>query len=170
MLCCSVVSAQTFESPDTRPSSKYLSSFYLEVGGTNSVASFNYDMIVNQNVVIRVGLSPSVLFAISEEDKYLDNQSKEMNFSGVITAGRITGRSNHHFETGIGYVFGEINRTPSSSFPRPGGLVLNAGYRFISTIDKGITFRAMFTPILNSDGLTPWAGLSFGYSFSGSKR
>ena len=169
LLTYSPVSAQVFDAPQTQRVTKYMSSLYAEFGGTNSVGSLNYDLMLDRNTVFRVGVSPSLLFAFHEEEKD-DRFGKEsvdkMNFTGVVTAGKVFGHSHHVIETGVGYVFGETDNPPPSGFPKPGGLVLNAGYRYVSSSENGVSFRAMFTPIFNSEGVSPWFGVSLGYSFS----
>ncbi len=148
--------------PDYSPSHT-LSTFYFEIGGNATFASFNYDLTFNNKYGIRLGASPG-LFLEEVED---DNSESDYNydFVGLIGAFKLHGVGSHKLETGIGAVFGESITPRNNNYPAVPALVVNIGYRFVTKKYRGLNIRGMFTPSFSKNGLIPWFGASIGISF-----
>lgn len=166
----SLLNAQYFEKPIQRDDSRYINSMFIEVGGNAIIASANYELIIDQSYAIRVGMAPGVFLNSFNEDERRDesyyDREDNMDFVGVVTASRLFGGNDSKLETGIGFVFGESNRKPDNKLPRANGLTFTLGYRYLSLSNRGLVFKAAFTPIINSDGISPWLGASIGFSFT----
>lgn len=160
----SALIAQPFEKPSNNLIGESISTFYLEVGGNAILASVNYDLLLTSYYGIRVGISPG-LIVFDEDDSNTEFDLQGSNFIGILSAYKLHGTSSHRLETGIGVVVGEFNTTKEENYPSIPGIAINVGYRFISKREKGLSLRAIFTPILSNDGFTPWIGASIGFSF-----
>lgn len=162
-------SAQYFEKPVQNEDSRFMSSMYIEVGGNAIIASANYELIIDRSYAIRLGMAPGVFLSWNIEDDGPDsyyNRDNNMDFVGVVSASRFFGKNKNKIETGIGFVFGDSNREQDSKIPRANGLSFTLGYRYMSLSERGLALKFGFTPIINSEGISPWLGASIGLSLT----
>ncbi|MBO6524359.1 MAG: hypothetical protein JJ971_11070 [Balneolaceae bacterium] len=160
--------AQPLGGPPEYSSDQTISTFYFEVGGNATFASFNYDLTLNNNYGIRIGASPGLFFAEVEDD----NSESDYNydFVGLIGAFKLHNVGAHKFETGIGAVFGESITPRNDTYPAVPALVVNIGYRFVTKKHRGLSIRGMFTPSYSKNGFVPWFGTSIGISFQNKNK
>lgn len=159
----SEINSQPFGVPPNNTFQKTVSTFYFEVGGNAVFASLNYDLIFDSKYGVRIGISPGLLFI----DSSTDNNKEDYNYdlTALISAFKLYGSASHKVETGLGALFGEAITPRENKYPAVPALFLNFGYRFSTTKEKGLSFRLMFTPSINKNGITPWCGASIGISF-----
>jgi hypothetical protein len=139
-------------------------SFYLELLGNGGLYSINYERNITSNTCIRIGFATW---------KVTDIMSK--TYMGRMTtvpvlASYYTGLKKSHFEIGGGFLFGKENMYNGTNPIL--NLTLFIGYRY-QPQNRGIIFRAGFTPFLSLDkkadypdpGLSLSGGISTGYHF-----
>ncbi len=162
-------SAQYFEKPVQNVDTRFMSSMYVEVGGNAIIASVNYELIIDRNYAVRLGMAPGVFLSWNIEDNGEDsyyNRDETMDFVGLVSASKFFGSRKNKIETGIGFVFGDSHREKGSKIPRANGLSFTLGYRYMSLSERGLALKFAFTPIINSDGFSPWVGASIGLSLT----
>jgi hypothetical protein len=133
--------------------------FYLELGGNAILYSLNYDRLFTDRVSGRVGV---MFFGAADKD------SSAGVVATPIMASYLWGEGNSRFETGAGLllVSGGIDNVEGYEDEGFGGAAGTAtlGYRYQRPAG-GFVFRAGVTPVFSLDGIAPWFGISFGYSF-----
>lgn len=152
-----LVLSATYAQDDTSPESDLKkirkNSFYFEILGNGAVYSINYDRILPLNnklaMFLRVGAN-----------EYHGEDTDQLSFNFLGTAGILYGSQKHFFETGLGYT--HFTHDPDRL------LVISAGYRFQGL--KGLIFRVTPMYIYNTEkgdtfGNSLWFGFSVGYSF-----
>ncbi len=131
-------------------------SVYSELGGNGGLYSVNYDRRLDDNWVIRVGISwlDLCVFSCAQVTTV------------PLAASYLLGSGNHLFETGLGITpFMRVRPGEGSELLAYG--VPMAGYRY-QPRRGGFSFRAMATPLVRPGErvpILPWFGLSFGGSF-----
>lgn len=136
-------------------------SIYFEALGNGGLYSVNYDRLFTDNFGARVGfmyISEIDFFFVSEEDLLLI----------PATINYLLGNK-HKFELGVGLVLASVSSTGVFGFESgesSSNVVGTAtiGYRYQKP-KGGFLFRAGFTPLFNSNGFQPYAGVSIGVSF-----
>ena len=133
--------------------------YYLEVGGNALIYSINYERLLTDRIVGRVG---GMFFGASGED------SSAGVLAAPIMASYLWGEGNSRFETGVGIllVTGGIQNVEGYEDEDFSGTVGTGtlGYRW-QRPQGGFIFRAGLTPVFSLDGIGPWFGASFGYAF-----
>lgn len=159
-----LVNGQQYEVQSSASGKDFTNTFYIEIGGNALLGSFNYDLVLPSSFGIRVGISPTFfLFALEEDQNYY--KEGNVDFIAVLSGFKLHGKDSNKFETGLGIVFGEATDDFLDKYGTIPGVTLNMGYRFVPVKKKGLSIRAMFTPIINSEGFVPKFGLSVGLSF-----
>ncbi|HAW78349.1 MAG TPA: hypothetical protein DCX27_00610 [Balneola sp.] len=164
LLCSSYLNSQRFEKPSTSDQNKYLSSVYAEFGGAGVLLSINYDLIINETSVIRLGATPTILADPNSNNQKNIYNDEDFRITGVASYSYLFGKNKIRFEAGTGIAFGD--RISYSDKPGPPALFLNFGFRFISFESKGLVFKTSFTPFIKDQQFIPWGGISIGYSFN----
>lgn len=164
LLCSSYLHSQKFEKPSTSDQNKYLSSVYAEFGGAGVLLSINYDLIINETSVIRLGATPTILADPNSNNQNNIYNDEDFRITGVASYSYLFGKNKIRLETGAGIAFGD--RISYSDKPGPPALFLNFGFRFVSFESKGMVLKASFTPFIKNQQLIPWGGISIGYSFN----
>ncbi|GAB5408863.1 MAG: hypothetical protein BalsKO_12280 [Balneolaceae bacterium] len=163
LLFSSEVIAQSIQGPPTNKFQDTRSTFYIELGGNAIFGSVNYDLTFDSKYGVRIGVSPGLFLLDNSSNNY--EEDFDFDLTALISAFKLFGSDLHKFETGIGVLFGDRITPRDKNYPAIPALALNLGYRFISTKEKGISFRGMFTPSISKNGLITWVGISLGYSF-----
>lgn len=156
--------AQFFEVSANQKKSKFINSVYTEVGGAGIILSVNYDLIINERSVVRLGATPTMMLdRNSRNSRNSNDYNPYKRIVGIFSYSRIFGSQSNKFETGLGFIFGD--QVDYLNEMGPPALFFNFGYRFLSSESNGIAFKASFTPFVMNEKIIPWAGVSFGYSF-----
>lgn len=139
---------------------------YYELGGTGwGIFSLNYDRLIpiNETVSFAPGLGMSISNFVSTSYTY---HIGDYQFFIPWQANFIFGRTNHHFETGIGMPIAIwTEKYGEQKFGLRGEVyVLRFGYRYQPN-DSGIIVRASINPTWFVTMPFIMAGLSIGYSF-----
>lgn len=163
LACSSQTHSQDFLKPQQDYTNKYINSLYLELGGAGVVLSVNYDLIIKETSVVRIGATPSILREAEHQNSSRYYKDDEFPIVGIISYSRLFSHDFNKVEVGTGVVFGD--KISYSNKPGPPAIYLNLGYRFVSKKTKGVVLKATFTPFIKDQKLIPWAGISFGYSF-----
>lgn len=151
LLSVGVMAAANAEAPKN--------STYLELGGNAGVYSLNYERHITEDMGVRVGVGS--LWA-----------GKYAGFAVPVMANKYWGNpdSNHKFETGLGTtIFTGLDREKSFDLKKTGKNsaltgTATVGYKYMPKA-SGMTFKAAFTPIFNSEGFLPMVGVSVGHTF-----
>lgn len=136
-------------------------SLYLELLGNGGLYSVNYDRLFTENFGGRIGfmyISSLDFIIVSAEDFVLF----------PVLLNYFVG-NRHKLELGAGVIFVSVKSVGAFGFKSNSGgsnIVGTAviGYRYQNP-DGGFLFRIGFTPMINSEGIEPWGGISFGFSF-----
>ena len=163
IITSSYLHAQNFEKTLTPDKNKYLSSVYAEFGGAGFILSINYDLIINESSVIRLGATPNILSNPNSNNRSNVYDPEDFPIAGIASYSYLLGKKKLRFEAGSGIVFGD--QLSYSDKPGPPALFINLGVRFISFESKGAVFKASFTPFVKEKQFIPWGGISIGYSF-----
>ncbi len=165
LFATNIVSAQViFEEPEglNSDSKKFISSVYGELGGAGVVMSINYDLVINNSSVFRIGATPTILS--DPNSKQVNEQYDDEDFPivGIVSYSKLFGKNDSRVEVGAGFTFGDT----ISYADKPGSNALfgNISYR-LQPVDGKTIFRATFNPFLKDGNIVSWIGLSFGYSF-----
>lgn len=139
-------------------------SVYMELGGNAVVYSLNYDVIFHNNWGFRLG--GSYYPAVVTDNVSFNSSVGSDAFLGLAMGLHLFGTSPNYLETGAGLLFGTIYEPEKWHTIKPPGLTLTLGYRYLPEDYSRFTFKAAFTPIINSDGFHPYVGLSFGITLT----
>lgn len=126
---------------------------FFELGGSGLLYSVNYERLLSGGWNVRLGWS-TVSFIYSYKayfggaTKLLSSPRRGFELGGAVGLLVLT-----HF------LFWEIDPPVGAPY---GGPIL--GYRYLPE-SRGPTFRIAATPLVTSEGVTPWVGLSVGYAF-----
>jgi hypothetical protein len=138
---------------------------YLEMGGNAYVYSLNYERIFLPKKYIKVGARAGI--------SVLPKNNLTAPYPIVpLEVIALTGKRNHHFETGIGLTpfigYVTYDGARGSDYERErlqAATTFRLGYRYQKP-EGGFMLRAGYMPILNPDGyMIFWAGISIGKSF-----
>jgi hypothetical protein len=135
---------------------------YFELGGNAIAPSVNYERQFTERWYGRVGLT-----VVSSSESGGDSDT---TYGIPVMVGTFTRPAgNHHFETAAGLLF--ITGDSQDFFDDEDDEEINnvagtitLGYRYQKP-GRGFVFRAGFTPIFDTSGILPWAGVSFGYAW-----
>lgn len=135
---------------------------FIEVGGNGFIYSLNYSRVFDNFINVRIGVSAGEI--------RLGGQSffevKAHAIALPLTASILYGQGNNRLEFGLGAV------RIRSLIDITGARVVNNA-RFIASglvgfvhqpKERGVLFRASFTPMLIDNRLVPWFGVSVGYT------
>lgn len=132
---------------------------YIELFGNGIIPTVNYERQFHDTWHWRAGFSIA-----SSEDSGGDD---DVTYVFPVLVGAITNPAgNHHFEGEGGLLF--VTGDSQDLFDENDEKISNVagtvtlGYRYQKP-GRGFVFRAGFTPVFTSDGVLPWAGVSFGY-------
>ena len=137
---------------------------FFELGGNAILPSVNYERRFTESWSGRIGAS-----LVSSSTSGGDGDPTLIVPLTVSWIGRP--QSNHHLELGGGVTFatgdrqdlfddlGQDDEQFSTAFA-----TAIVGYRYQKP-GRGFQFRAAFTPVIDSGGVAPWAGISFGYAW-----
>jgi len=140
-------------------------SVYVELGGNAMLYSLNYDVVFSNNWGFRLG--GSYYPGSSHGDDFLFNSSVGTDaFLGLIMGLHLFGKVPNQIETGAGILFGTIYEPQKWDAPKPPGLTFTLGYRYYPKEFSHVTFKAAFTPIINSSGIHPYFGISLGITLT----
>ena len=158
--------AQFYQEPESSVNKDLSHTFYLELGGSTVLASVNYELMNINGYAFRMGISPLAILFNSQDDDYYDEESRqESDLVAILAVSKIFGEGISHFESGAGFVFGQNYRDKNDDFPLANGFTPYVRYRMMSRSNENrYILRLTFTPIINSEGVQPWFGFSFGYS------
>lgn len=164
MVGISGLTAQIYQKPLDSNNQNLRHLVFAELGGSTALASFNYELVNPQGYTFRMGISP-IAILWNDDDTYQNNNPEKDDLVALLAVSKIFGRKTNHFETGLGYVFGQSYRDENSRIPLAKGFVPYFGYRMMSASQENpYILRLTFTPIINSEGINSWFGISFGYS------
>jgi len=135
---------------------------YGEIGGNGLALTVNYERRFSPSIAGRVGFS----YVTTHEEPSGDEDS------AVIVPLMVNYLTNpagaHHFELGAGITVAAGDTSGwASDIDEEFSTVVGTGtigYRF-QRPGRGFVFRAGLTPFFDGDGITPWAGVSFGYGW-----
>lgn len=156
------IQAQVHDTPYAHEPKEFLNSIYAEFGGAGIFLSINYDLIINESSVIRIGATPNI-FSDPGSENLATFDEEDFKIAGIISYSLLVGKRSNKLESGIGIIFGDEIKYDGESIPP--ALFLNLGYRFVTRKVKGASFKASFTPFINDKKFKPWMGISIGYSF-----
>lgn len=130
---------------------------YAELGGPSLYYSFNYDRMVFPTVGCRTGFS-----LVEGDDRHWSLLLPV--FVNLLPGAASLSTSNFELDAGLVYHSSGVSiwyETTESS-----GLFysLGLGYRYQSA-DDGLIFRITLTPLIFSDAVIPFGGVSFGWAF-----
>jgi hypothetical protein len=140
---------------------------YFELGGNAIAPSVNYERRFTESWAGRIGVS----FVSSATSTSTSTDSDSALIVPLTVSWIGQPQSNHHLELGGGVTFatgdqqelfddlGDDEDRFSTAFA-----TAIVGYRYQKP-GRGFQFRAAFTPVIDSGGILPWAGISFGYAW-----
>ena len=141
-----------------QPSSKNLrfQNVFVELGGQGLFLTANYDTRFSQQrnglgARIGIGVGPSLDYGIFTKEGDAEPTPILFPFSFNYLVGN---GEKHFLEVGLGATLATGDIIESAG-------TMSLSYRFRSG-DKGVGFRAGFTPTYTVNGLSGWGGLSFG--------
>lgn len=166
MICTPSLSAQMYEKPPIANDQVLKHLVFVELGGSSGFASVNYELVNSQGYTFRMGISPIALLWNDDDSETDQNYDPDKgDLVALLALSKIFGQETNHFETGLGYVFGQSYRDENDRVPLANGFTPYCGYRMMSPSQENrYILRLTFSPIINSEGINPWFGISFGYS------
>jgi len=156
LLTATVCQAQRPMNPPPSSGDIPMQSVYLEFAGNGIIYSLNYDILFSNDWGLRLGTSYYPL----EDDNGQYTDVGEDAFIGLVMGYRSVGENAHKLEIGGGIVFGTLGNQRSLDVPVPPGATASIGYRFYPREDSRATFKAAFTPMVNSDGFHARIGIT----------
>lgn len=136
---------------------------YFELAGNGIVPTVNYERQFRERLFARAGLG----FVHSSSS----SGDEDTTLVIPLMVNYLTHPAgNHHLELGGGVTFitgdaqelyDDIGDDDDESISNLAGTA-TLGYRFQRPA-RGFVFKAGVTPVFTSDGILPWAGVSFGY-------
>ncbi len=149
-------------------------SIYFELLGNGFFYSINYERAFNQSLRARIGFM-SGQFAYEAICSLIHcGQDDEDRFNLIPLMLNYThGQGQHKFETGLGLAF-TLSSKGEFDFDFNDVIIIDQttklvgaatiGYRF-QPENRGMVFRAGFTPLFSDKGVLPWGGLTVGYAW-----
>jgi hypothetical protein len=143
--------------------SKYKNGVFLELGGSGSLYSINYERQLPHGLIARLGFA------------YLPQKAVAF----PLTFGKVFGKKNHHLEINGGLLLANYAERQIDNTEIRFNTIFGTGfmgYRFQKP-DKRMFYRAGFAFLWRSiyredqrndqpqSGFIPWAGISIGYRF-----
>lgn len=166
-VCFSLLTRAQQESPEVQPaveqelkqptSKKLLSqNVFVELGGQGLFLTANYDTRFGPHsnglgARIGIGVGPSLDYGIFTNEGDAEPTPILFPFSFNYLVGN---GEKHFLEVGLGATFATGDIVESAG-------TMSFSYRFRSG-DKGVGFRAGFTPTYTVNGFSGWGGFSFG--------
>lgn len=169
---------QSTTAPDfvTNFSAVAKNSLYVEAGGSAVIYSINYDRILTQNWLARIGVSYLGFGTNTLQDGVATTLRANVLLIPLTSSVLINfPQSPHHIELGggatllFGSAFSDVSNQGFNSLEGAfAGATLIAAYR-LQPAEAGFFFRAAFTPVMLFTPIAiaplPWAGISFGGTF-----
>jgi hypothetical protein len=136
---------------------------YAEIGGNGIGLTANYEYRLSRQLAGRLGFS-----VVTSENSAGKNETVVL--LPLMLNFLTRPESNHHLELGGGILLALGDELDlfwedeiDEDFSRLVGTA-TIGYRYQKP-GRGFVFRAGFTPLFDSSGIAPWAGVSFGYGW-----
>lgn len=151
-------------------------SVYVEAGGSALIYSVNYDRLLTQNWLARIGASYLGFGTNTLQDGVATTLRANVLLIPLTSSVLINfPQSPHHIELGggatllFGSAFSDVSNQGFNSLEGAfAGATLIAAYR-LQPAEAGFFFRAAFTPVMLFTPIAiaplPWAGISFGGTF-----
>ncbi|MFZ1289434.1 MAG: hypothetical protein WAR79_05060 [Melioribacteraceae bacterium] len=130
--------------------------YYFEILGNAGFWSFNYERIIKNSSIIKLGLD----YVPRMENSFISSPSFLSIPIDYCYLFSLNGNVKIELGTGLTFYFGENN------FGDKDRILVNGilGYRY-QPIESGTIFRITFTPVIESGEFRPWFGISFGHNF-----
>ena len=133
---------------------------YAELGGAGYLMTFNYERMLSDNIIARVGYG-------SDEQRAEDGTSKDGNISFFpLGAAYLIGSGNQKIEIGAGITMlkGTLEMDGEDLEPNVKMMFIGGGYRY--HIGEGgflLSLKGYYLSL--GDFSAPWAGMSIGWTF-----